>query len=90
MSDIDWLDINNTADKTQHHSQIRFSPNAGMQKPSPHTLECYDVTCTNSTMGTHPMAMECSLLAEISSQIPKLALTNAIFILLELHEIPLH
>ena len=44
MSDIDWLDINNTADKTQHHSQIRFSPNAGMQKPSPHTLECYDVT----------------------------------------------
>ena len=46
MSDIDWLDINNTAEKTQHHSQIRFSLNTGMQKPSPHTLKCYDVTST--------------------------------------------
>lgn len=44
ISDIDWLDINNTAEKTQRHSQVRFSSNTGMQKPSPLTVECYDIT----------------------------------------------
>ena len=52
-SDIDWLVINNTADKTQHHSQIRFSPNKGMQKPLSHTLECCDVT-TNECHNKYP------------------------------------
>lgn len=44
ISDTDWLDINSTADKTQHHSQMRFSRNMGIQNPAPHTHKFYDVT----------------------------------------------
>lgn len=43
-NDTDWLDINNTTEKNQHNPQIQFSSNMRMQKPSPHTLECYDIT----------------------------------------------
>ena len=46
ISDTDWLDINNTFGKTQHHSQIQFYSDTGMQKSSSHTLEHYNITST--------------------------------------------
>lgn len=44
ISDIHWLDFYNATEKTQHHSQIQFSSDTRMQKPSPYTLKCYDIT----------------------------------------------
>ena len=43
ISHTDWLDINNATEKTRHRSQKQFYSDTGMQKPSPHTLECYDI-----------------------------------------------
>lgn len=78
ICNADWLDINNTADLTQHHSQIRFSRNTGMQKPSPHTHEFYDVTsneCHNkypSTSHSNEMLPSCrNLLSNTQTSLTK-------------------
>lgn len=60
ISDTDWLDINNATEKMRHCSQKQFYSDTGMQKPSPHALECDKIAskeCHDNTYPSHSSRM---------------------------------